>query len=92
MYKQILAGVIPVYRRSANTRWIFSAFSSDAERESTNNKEVKNDEGKPEEVVKVEKMLAEKESALVEKENEVKDMKVIWTAFIFAICCFQTKD
>ena len=71
--RQIFAGALPTSRTAGSTRWIFNAFSSNSEKANASAKE---GEQKTEEGTEVEKLIAEKDGVIAEKEKEIRDMKV----------------
>lgn len=74
MYRQAFGVVLPSSRYTVCSRRIFSAFSSKSESHNANQNEV-NGEEKSKEETEVEKLLAEKDSVIGEKEKEVKELK-----------------
>ena len=76
MHRQTFTGILlPVLRSNRCSRGIFSAFSSTSENENATQKENK-DEEKPREEAEMEKLLAQKDTIITEKDSEIKDMKV----------------
>ena len=80
MYRQAFGVVLPHSRYAVCSRRIFSAFSSKSESHKANQSENNGEENSKEET-EIEKLLAEKDGVIAEKEKEAKEMKVSFWPF-----------
>lgn len=74
--RRSFAGFLSSPRSPSGSRWIFNAFSSSSENNDSAKESKEEEKIKTEDVGDGEKLLAEKENMIAEKDKELKDMRV----------------